>query len=77
VFQALQNFGKVKTGKKALYYIFEPLEVEESIDFKITCLSLINGLLINTEDVKTRFELRNRFIMLGLPRFDSVISQVN
>lgn len=64
VLESLKYFDE-KTVKRSTVVIMEPF-YEENLDYKISSLSLINGLIVNVEDLEERFEIRNQFLIQGL-----------
>lgn len=71
IIDAFEHTYKAKKEPIRFYQLFRPLEMsfeQANMNLKIRCLSLINSIVSNTEDLVMRNSMRNDFLHLGMQK---------
>lgn len=66
---AFEHFSKTRKEPIRFFQLFKPLQLSFeiiSMNLKIRCLTLINSLISNTEEIALRNEMRNELLQMDL-----------
>ncbi|KAJ8356318.1 hypothetical protein SKAU_G00191120 [Synaphobranchus kaupii] len=65
-FDALEHYKSVKTQQYRFSVIMNELQATDNVSYMVTLLSVVNALILGTEDLRKRDRLRKEFIGLQL-----------